>query len=155
RLCKARIIAASNWDLEEAVEQGRFRQDLYYRLNVMSFFLPPLRERRQDIGPLARGMAANFARKFRKPIFDINAHALAPLTCFAWPGNIRQLENVMQQAVLLSTGPQLQIQHLAKPVQECAHLPSAGAPAASSLTQNREVLERSVIQRALMNHGYN
>jgi len=154
QICRARIIAASNWDLEEAVEQGRFRQDLYYRLNVMSFYLPPLRERRQDIAPLARGMVATFARKFRKPLFEISPAAIAALESFPWPGNIRQLENVTQQAVLVSSGPELQLQHLARPVQDCASGATVSA-APSSLTQNREVLERSVIQRALVNHNYN
>ncbi len=69
---KARIIVASNWDLEEAVREGKFRQDLYYRLNVMSFHLPPLRERIQDIAPLVRGLTARFNTKFRKDLFDVN-----------------------------------------------------------------------------------
>ena len=79
----------------------------------------------------------------------------AALEAFDWPGNIRQLENVMQQAVLLSTGPQLQLHHLPKPVQDCARAASGAVAAASSLTRNREVLERSVIQRALINQSYN
>src|SRR5262245_60215077 len=105
--CTARIIAASNCNLEEAVDQGKFRQDLYYRLNVMSFYLPPLRERVQDLGPLARGMAARYAQKFGKELFAISPEALAGLEAYPWPGNIRQLENVIQQSVLMSTGPEL------------------------------------------------
>ena len=101
---QARIIVASNWDLEEAVRQGKFRQDLYYRLNVMSFHLPPLRERVQDIAPLVRGMAARFNTKFRKDLFDVNPRRMDALEGFPWPGNIRQLENVVQQAVLVSSG---------------------------------------------------
>ena len=73
--CTARLIVASNLDLEEAVERGKFRPDLYFRLNVMSFHLPPLRERVQDIAPLARGMAARFNRKFNKDLFDIHPEA--------------------------------------------------------------------------------
>ena len=106
---------ASNWNLEEAVERGKFRRDLYYRLNVMSFHLPPLRERVQDIAPLVRGMAARFNTKFRKDLFDISPAAMAALEAFPWPGNIRQLENVVQQAVLVSTGPELLLQHLPRP----------------------------------------
>ena len=74
--CTARIIVASNWDLEEAVSAGKFRQDLYYRLNVMSFHLPPLRERVQDIAPLVRAMVARFNTKFRKELFDISPQAM-------------------------------------------------------------------------------
>src|SRR5207244_12121498 len=88
RRCTARMIVASNWDLEEAVRQNKFRQDLYYRLNVMSFHLPPLRERVQDIAPLVRGMAARFNTKFRKDLFDISLRARDALEAYPWPGNI-------------------------------------------------------------------
>src|SRR5207247_7963314 len=102
QLCTARIIAASNCNLEEDVDRGKFRQDLYYRLNVLSFYLPPLRERVPDIGPLVRSMASKFAQKFGKELFAISPEAMAALETFPWPGNIRQLENVVQQAVLMS-----------------------------------------------------
>ena len=153
--CTARIIVASNWNLDEAVERGKFRHDLYYRLNVMSFHLPPLRERVQDIAPLVRGMAARFTAKFRKELFDINPEALAALEAFPWPGNIRQLENVVQQAVLVSTGPELLLQHLPQPVQEYAALGNgSGHAAGESLLRNRELAERTIIQRALVSCGY-
>src|SRR5262249_2682357 len=116
--CQARLIVASNWDLEAATRQGRFRPDLYYRLNVMSFHLPPLRERVQDIGPLVRGMAARFNTKFRKTLTDMSPAALAALEAFPWPGNIRQLENVVQQAVLVSSGHTLLPEHLPPTVRE-------------------------------------
>lgn len=153
--CTARIIVASNWNLEEAVERGRFRRDLYYRLNVMSFHLPPLRERLKDIGPLARGMAARFNRKFRKDLFDISPEALHALQQFPWPGNIRQLENVIQQAVLVSSGPALLPEHLPPQVQEHAALaPTNGNLNGDTLAQNREQNERNTIQRALLTNRY-
>ena len=99
----ASLIVASNLDLEEEVRQRRFRQDLYYRLNVMSFHLPPLRKRPQDIAPLVRSMVARFSRKFHKELFAIRPETMAALESFTWPGNIRQLENVVQHAVLVST----------------------------------------------------
>ncbi|HEV3119870.1 MAG TPA: sigma-54 dependent transcriptional regulator [Gemmataceae bacterium] len=157
QVCTARMIVASNWNLDEAVDRGKFRRDLYYRLNVMSFHLPPLRERIHDIGPLVRGMAARFNRKFNKELFDISADAMSALEAFPWPGNIRQLENVVQQAVLVSSGSVLLLQHLPPPVQEFASLSNGNghAPAASdSLMRNREVAERTIIQRALVNSGY-
>jgi DNA-binding NtrC family response regulator len=155
RLCTARIIAASNCNLEDAVERGKFRQDLYYRLNVMSFYLPPLRERIQDIGPLVRSMAAKFAQKFRKELFAISPEAMASLEAFPWPGNIRQLENVIQQAILMSQGPELLWPHLPKLIQENAENGHAGNGVhKDSLAQNRAEVERSTIQRALMKHGY-
>jgi transcriptional regulator with PAS, ATPase and Fis domain len=110
--CHARIIAASNLDLDEAVAKGKFRQDLFYRLNVMAFHLPPLRERTQDIAPLVREMAVRFSRKFGKDLFTIHADVFKVLEAFPWPGNIRQLENVMQQAVLISKGPELLPEHV-------------------------------------------
>jgi DNA-binding NtrC family response regulator len=150
----ARLIVASNLNLEEAVERGKFRQDLYYRLNVMSFHLPPLRERVQDIAPLVRGMATRFNQKFRKDLFDICPEALAAIESYPWPGNIRQLENVVQHAVLVSSGPELQLQHLPQPVQEHAANNGNGLMTADSLLHNRQLIERNVIQRVLINSGY-
>ena len=153
---RARLIVASNIDLEEAVEGGRFRPDLYFRLNVMSFHLPPLRERVQDIAPLARGMAARFNRKFNKDLFDIHPDAIAALEAYPWPGNIRQLENVMQHAVLVSTGPDLLPRHLPPAVQDHNEINgNGGVPtSAETLHHQRDVIERNVIQRALMSHGF-
>jgi DNA-binding NtrC family response regulator len=151
QICTARIIAASNWNLEEAVQRGKFRRDLYHRLDVMSFHLPPLRERVLDIAPLVRGMAARFNKKFHKGLFDISPEAMAALEAFPWPGNIRQLENVVQQAVLVSTGPELLVQHLPQPVREhVARKPSSGSAPGNSLHQDREIAERITIQNALV-----
>lgn len=162
RRCTARIIVASNWNLEEAVERGKFRQDLYYRLNVMSFHLPPLRERVEDIGPLVRGMVARFNTKFKKDLFDIHTRALEALESFAWPGNIRQMENFVQQAVLLSSGSVLQFENLPQQLRDyrpatpapATPAPARTQPADDTLVHNRETLERNVIQRALASHGY-
>jgi len=155
QVCTARIIVASNWNLDEAVERGKFRRDLYYRLNVMSFHLPPLRERVQDIASLVRGMAARFNNKFHKELFYISPDAMAALEAFPWPGNIRQLENVVQQAVLVSSGSELQVQHLPQPVQEYASTNVVnGQATGDSLLHNREIAERTIIQRALVNCGY-
>lgn len=155
--CHARLIVASNINLEEAVERGKFRADLYFRLNVMSFHLPPLRERVEDIAPLARGMAARFNRKFNKDLFDINPQAMSALECYPWPGNIRQLENVVQHAVLVSSGPELLLTHLPAPMQdhvEQVHDNGDDAISPSTLHHQRDVIERNVIQRALVNNGY-
>lgn len=156
--CNGRLIVASNLDLEEAVQHGRFRPDLYFRLNVMSFHLPPLRERVQDIAPLARGMAARFNRKFNKDLFDFSPEAIAVLESFAWPGNIRQLENTIQHAVLVSSGPELTINHLPQSIRDHAYqVPASSSDnghAVESLHRHRDLTERNVIQRALMTNGY-
>src|SRR5262249_25061564 len=147
----------SNWDLEEAVRQGKFRQDLYYRLNVMSFHLPPLRERVQDIAPLVRSMAARFNTRFKKDLFDISPLALDALEAYSGPGNIRQLENAIQEAVLVSAGPELLVEHLPQQIREHqpvpATLPPEGPP--SSLKHSRAAAERTLIVRALATSGGN
>jgi len=154
--CEARLIVASNIDLEKAVALGKFRADLYFRLNVMSFHLPPLRERISDIEPLARGMAVRFACKFNKELYDIHPEALSALESFAWPGNLRQLENVIQHAVLMCTGPELLLRHLPTVVRE-AGLPMAEETPilGDSLHEQRDQAERGVIQRALVSSGFN
>jgi transcriptional regulator with PAS, ATPase and Fis domain len=110
--CRARIIAASNDNLEDTVAQGRFREDLYYRLNVMVFHLPPLRERREDIAPLARHLADRFREQFRKDVQTLSPEVVAALEEMPWPGNIRQLANAIQRAVLVCSGPELLLSHL-------------------------------------------
>lgn len=153
--CTARVMVASNWNLEEAVERGKFRQDLYYRLNVMAFHLPPLRERVEDIAPLVRTMTTRFSQKFQKPLHNIHPETITALEMFPWPGNIRQLENVVQQAVLVSSGAELLLHHLPEPVQEYAALRHGlGRTTGDSLAQSREAVERSVIQRTLISCGY-
>jgi two-component system, NtrC family, response regulator HydG len=131
RTSQARIIAASNWDLEAAMLEGKFRQDLYYRLNVLSFYLPPLRERVRDIGPLAHAMAVRFAARFGKEMRVISQEALEALVAFPWPGNIRQLENVVQQAVLVGGGAKLLREHLPPRVRDYCP-PSSGNIAATT-----------------------
>jgi DNA-binding NtrC family response regulator len=151
----ARLIVASNLNLEDAVERGKFRPDLYFRLNVMSFALPPLRERVLDIAPLARGMAARFNQKFQKDLFDLHPEATAALESFPWPGNLRQLENVVQHAVLMSNGPDLLLSHLPQPVQDHYAACQGDSPFnGDSLHHQRDLIERNVIQRALVNNGY-
>jgi DNA-binding NtrC family response regulator len=152
QVCKARIIVASNWNLADAVERGTFRSDLYYRLHVIAFRLPPLRERPQDVSPLVRGMVAKYGTRFGKRIQSIHPEAMRSLELFPWPGNIRQLENVLQQAVLTCTGDELRVQHLPPMVHSirAEPLPSTnGSAVPGTLEHNRETTERATILRAL------
>jgi len=107
-----RLVAASNRDLEEEVRSGRFREDLYYRLKVLPIRLPPLRERTEDIPRLARFFLKRFARRLSREAESIGAEALEALCSYAWPGNIRELENALERAVLLSRGPEIQLADL-------------------------------------------
>lgn len=156
QVCQARIIAATNWNLADAVERGAFRSDLYYRLHVLAFRLPPLRERPQDIPPLVRGMVARYGTRFGKKIQGIHPDALRALEAFPWPGNIRQLENVLQQAVLTCPADELRLQHLPPMVHtvrpEAGSGRAGGAP--GTLEHNRETTERAAILRALEKAGF-
>src|SRR5450759_2129957 len=100
-----RIIAATNVDLRQAVKEGKFREDLFSRLNVISIDLPPLRQRKNDIPLLAEHFAQKFAEENGKPQLHISPEAMRPLMDYDWPGNVRELENVIERAVVLANGP--------------------------------------------------
>src|ERR687885_979062 len=98
-----RVVAATNRDLEEAVRAGLFRQDLYYRLNVVSFEMPPLRERREDVPLLATHFAAKYGAKFKRKVTGVSPQARECLMSYDWPGNVRELENAIERAVVLGS----------------------------------------------------
>jgi formate hydrogenlyase transcriptional activator len=104
-----RLVAATNRDLAQMAADGRFRNDLYYRLNVFPVVLPPLRERREDIPMLARHFTQRFAMRMGRPIETIPASVMDALVRYPWPGNIREMQNVIERAVILSPGPALHI----------------------------------------------
>jgi formate hydrogenlyase transcriptional activator len=104
-----RVIAATNRNLREMVEAGRFRSDLFYRLNVFPLQLPPLRERRSDIPQLVALCVSRFAKRFGKKVEGVSQETMARLMSYPWPGNIRELQNVMERAVVLSAGPTLRL----------------------------------------------
>jgi transcriptional regulator with PAS, ATPase and Fis domain len=108
RQVDVRIVAATNADLKKALEQGAFREDLYYRLNVMPIHIQPLRERPEDIPELARRFAARAAREHGVPVDSISDEAMRVLTAHHWPGNVRQLDNVIERSVLLCLGSRLE-----------------------------------------------
>jgi two-component system response regulator AtoC len=111
-LVNLRIISATNQDLEKMVKEGAFREDLYYRLKVVPLFVPPLRERREDIVPLARLFMERFSKQFKKPFHDIAASAQRMLVEYSWPGNIRELKNLFERTILLETAEVLEAHHL-------------------------------------------
>jgi transcriptional regulator with PAS, ATPase and Fis domain len=102
-----RLIAATNRDLRDALEDGTFREDLYYRLNVVAIDIPPLRERKEDIPPLAEFFLAKFASESGKPVRRITPQAMQSLVDFHWPGNVRELQNIIERGVTLSSGEML------------------------------------------------
>ena len=113
-------MAASNLNLEQAVESGKMRKDLFYRLNIISLTLPPLRERREDIPLLSKYFAAKYSAEFNKEITGLSQGAMQLLTTYNWPGNVRELEHVIERAIVMSEGLLLQAEDLVLPSSQAA-----------------------------------
>jgi two-component system NtrC family response regulator/two-component system response regulator AtoC len=162
---QARLVAASNRDLKEEVAAGRFREDLYYRLNVVELHLPPLRQRRNIIAPLAREFLAKFAADNGRRVHHIAERALCALEAYDWPGNIRELRNVIERAVALCPGQEVRLRDLPdyiyQPQKEPAlafpvrATPSATQAAPPHRIQTVEESEAACIHEALRRHKYN
>ena len=144
----ARILAASNRNLEEEVKQGRFREDLFYRLNVVELSVPPLRERREDILPLA----SHFIAQFSKGRARFSASVAECLERYSWPGNVRELSNAMERAALLSRGELILPEQL--PARIRAGEPPAAASAPALPGAQLEEVERQTIIQTLRQHGF-
>jgi len=125
RRSEARVIAATHRDLRAAVAGGTFREDLFYRLNVVTATLPPLRERREDLPDLAEGIVADLAAQHRRGPFTLAPATLAALSAYAWPGNQRELVNVIERAVIIAEGPELTPDLLPEEVRAAAPAPVA------------------------------
>jgi formate hydrogenlyase transcriptional activator len=140
----ARLIAATNRDLAQMVARGDFREDLYYRLAVFPIQLPPLRERREDIPLLVEYFVARFARRMKKKIREIPTPALQAMTEWAWPGNIRELQNFIERAVILTTGECLEV-----PLEELKPPRAKRVSEETSKSLNLREVEREAILEAL------
>ncbi|MCA1615222.1 MAG: sigma 54-interacting transcriptional regulator [Acidobacteria bacterium] len=138
-----RVIAATNRDLEEAVRQGTFRRDLYYRLNVITFVIPPLRERREDILLLANYFAAESSRRVKRRQVRISAEARACLMSYDWPGNVRELENAVERAVVLGSADMILPEDLPEVLLETAA--PAGPPVARLYDALREIKKQLLL----------
>jgi DNA-binding NtrC family response regulator len=152
-----RLVAATNKNLETLVESGRFRQDLYYRLNVVRITLPPLRERAEDIPPLVRHFLEELCRQHQRPSLRISAEALERITAFPWPGNIRELRNAIEQMVVFATGETIEVPNLPPAIRGTPS--GAGTPASQPSILNGGLnlgeVERQCILRALEQTGQN
>jgi DNA-binding NtrC family response regulator len=147
-----RVIAATNRQLEEEVKKGRFREDLYYRLNVLPIVLPPLRARAEDIPTLVLYFVDVFNREFRKKVRGVSDDAMRRLQAYAWPGNVRELRNAVERAMLLVEGAELTADQFpvvsgAPRLTESVELPATGI--------DLEQLERSLVIQALDRSGWN
>jgi transcriptional regulator with PAS, ATPase and Fis domain len=161
---QARLIAASNEPLEREVAEGRFRRDLYYRLSVVSFTLPPLRRRREQIGKLAEQFLRQYASVYRPDVTVMSASALQALECYDWPGNIRELRNAVERAVAMCPGPVVQLEDLPENVGSPQEPQTAAPPdnvvggsasAHTTLSQSLQNEEIRRIQEALLRHQNN
>ncbi|WP_305044022.1 sigma-54-dependent transcriptional regulator [Geoalkalibacter sp.] len=139
-----RVIAAGNTPLDKEVEAGRFRKDLYYRLNVVPVDIPPLRERREDIALLVHHFLAKYGAKYGKRLKGINARALDLLRGYAWPGNVRELENIIERAIIVAETSELKPEHLPS-----LTAPSAGPTLVDDDLMPLDELEKRMIFRAL------
>ncbi|HTK74108.1 MAG TPA: sigma 54-interacting transcriptional regulator, partial [Gemmataceae bacterium] len=140
-----RLIAATNRDLAEEVKAGRFREDLYYRLNVIEMTLPPLRERRRDILPLAERLLAFFARQTGKRLGGFTAEAREALLRHSWPGNLRELRNAVERGAILATDPEVGLADLPAAVGQ----PGGAGRIEVGDTVSLDDLEREHIRRVL------
>src|SRR5689334_170035 len=148
-----RVIAATNRKLEDDVKKGRFREDLYYRLNVLPIVLPPLRTRAEDIPALVHYFVDTYNREFRKKVRGVSDEAMRRLQAYGWPGNIREVRNAVERAMLLVDGDELTAEQFpvvtkaSAPLTEAVSLPVAGI--------DLEQLERSLLVQALERSGWN
>jgi DNA-binding NtrC family response regulator len=138
-----RVICATNKDLEKAVADGTFREDLYYRLNVFSIFIPPLRERKGDIPLLVNYFVQKYARSMNKPIVGIASDAMDTLVRYNWPGNVRELENAIERAMVVGKPPKVQPEDLPFQLTEKNHVFPAGSLAAAEKAHIAAVLEQN------------
>jgi two-component system response regulator PilR (NtrC family) len=156
-----RVIAATNRPLDALVREGAFREDLFYRLNVIPVVMPPLRERRQDIPLLAQHFLERFTREMGKRVEKISAEAMTRLTEYDWPGNVRELENIIERAVALEPTPVVLPERLPQPIGTLSLgatlRPSADAPAvigeSFNLADHVRDVETQFLHRALQQAG--
>ena len=159
----ARIVAASNRDLQKAIGHGQFREDLYYRLNVFAIQLPPLRERREDVLPLTEAFVHEIGQSIGRPPAGVSREARQALMNYHWPGNVRELRNVLERAAILCDGGLIAAEHFAlrsstTPVDAPAPAPASASPikppAAQAPTDLKSV-ERTMIEKALKKAHFN
>ena len=149
RTVDVRLVAATARDLEADVAEGKFRPDLYYRINVVRIHLPALRDRSEDIPELVRHFVDRFNRRLGLRVTGVTAAAMRALVEYPWPGNVRELENVVERAMVLTDGPQLDMEQLPTLVAPVARSDAGASPLDLSVKRRTEELERALIKEAL------
>ena len=148
-----RVLAATNVDLRQALEEGTFREDLYYRLNVLPLNIPALRERREDIPFLAENFVQKMAHEIGSPVEKISEEAIAKLMGYHWPGNVRELENVLERSMVLASGPVLEAKDIRLDLQPRSRGQENAAadhflPEGMTLDEYEQSLIREALKRA-------
>jgi len=143
-----RVIAATNRNLQEAVQSGQFRDDLFYRLNVVSIVTPPLRERREDIPALAESFIAKVSGKYRTPLKALSAEALAHLMRYEWPGNVRELENAIERAMVLGSTLEIRPEDLPQIVFEAGTADERAEGFQGAVKENKKQLVLQALEKA-------
>jgi transcriptional regulator with GAF, ATPase, and Fis domain len=164
----ARVVAATNRDLQHAMQHGQFREDLYYRLNVFAIRLPPLRDRRDDVMPLSEAFLAEYGRSLGRPPAGISRDARKRLMEYHWPGNVRELRNILERAAILCDGGLITAEHLAltavpvarhapppPPPREDAPVDPPPAPRDAAASGDLPSMERAMIDQALQDARFN
>ena len=147
-----RIVAATNRDIDRLVEEGAFRSDLYYRLNVLPLTIPPLRQRKEDIDSLSQYFLSRFSRELNKSIQGFSPEAIEALYSYNWPGNVRELENAIERAVVITDSQYIMARDLR--ILSSHEVPDA-VYAGKSLKESMTIFKRQFIRRALERHGWN
>ncbi len=152
-----RIIAATNKDLDEEIAEGRFREDLFFRLNVFPFLLPPLRLRRDDIPPLVNDFVREFGTQYSKPKLKFSPKALQAMVSYSWPGNVRELKNVVERVVILVEGDTIDLELIPASVREPKPGPKDSSTAISIIDYRhaKEQFEKDFFLDRLSDNDWN
>jgi len=150
-----RVIAATNKNLETLVREGKFRDDLFFRLNVVRITMPPLRDRKEDIPLLIRGFLRHFCKENNKPLVDLTSDAMDALLSYNWPGNVRELRTAIEHGVVMATGPKITLRDLPMAVRQAAGMALPGASSALKTMEEKSSpldlheTEKKLIMQAL------
>src|SRR5438874_3047080 len=148
---EVRLIAATNKNLEQLVRGGKFRDDLFFRLNVVRITMPPLRDRKEDIPLLVRGFLRHFCKANDKPLLEVTADAMNALLTYDWPGNVRELRTAIEHGVVMATGPKISLRDLPSAVRQAARpMPPRGISAAEAFGEKSSPLDLHQTERRLI-----
>ena len=145
-----RIIAATNKNLEQMVREGKFRDDLYFRLNVVRITMPPLRKRKEDIPILVRGFLRHFCKANDKPLVDLTPDAMDALLTYNWPGNVRELRTAIEHGVVMATGPKITLRDLPMAVRQAARAKLPSGVSAQAFGEKTSPLDLHETERKLI-----